>query len=227
MTFVSQPAFEHLLSYSENWRPNIIRNNDMQTNRDNIKLKIDKMLKLIDKQRPGFIDTLETNLTINDIHSSIPNRSVPRSLVSFYSCISGYKKNDQGYSLEIIPRYTLIPVHMIAARIQEFNNTYENYPELDEWKPDMIPFLESFTGDYYCIRSLDIDNSMHLIYRDADSFCVYQDIEHFLEVTIECYERKAYFLNENKYLTYDRDLRNKIYDTAAKSRGIAVVQHPS
>jgi hypothetical protein len=171
--------------------------------------KIRKLLKIIDKQRPGFIDTYGKELQSEEVHRIIANRHIPEGLTAFYSFIntSGVYSGLVGY---IIPNWELIPIQNIKDTVKRLQDLKNKYPSLDWWKPDMIPFLTNGCGDYYCVRSLENDQSVYIIYHDDEPFREFLCLEEFLNFTIECYEKKIYFLDNEGCLDCNYDLLEKL-----------------
>jgi hypothetical protein len=186
-----------------------------------IRSKVEYLVKLINEQRPGFLEKFKSNASIDQIHQSIPSQLIPTGLTEIYSCIRGVKFEQSDMDLfDLIPGYELLALDEIDDIYRSLNDGYAKYPILDEWKSDMIPFLRHARGDLYCIRSLENNQSIYSLYKDDFGFYVYQDMEHFLDVSIACYEQKAYYLDEEQYLVRNYELRNMIYYEAAISRGL-------
>jgi hypothetical protein len=195
-----------------------------------IRSKVEYLVNLINEQRPGFIDYFKSDSSVEKIYEAIPIQIIPEGLIEIYSYIRGVSRFERSdiNSFDLIPDYELFSLNEISNMMKILRDSYSKRPSLDDWKLDMIPFLRNCRSDFYCIRSLDNDQSIHLIYRDDMGFSVYQDIEHFLDVSISCYLQKAYFLDEEGYLICNDELKNKIYYEGAISRGIKPneIQYP-
>jgi hypothetical protein len=61
---------------------------------------------------------------------------------------------------------------------------------------DMIPFLYDGFGNYVCVKNLPDDESLWTILKTGGIGQCFININHFLLTSIECYEREAYFWDE-------------------------------
>jgi hypothetical protein len=186
--------------------------------------KVTTLINLMDAQRPGLIQALSSKFTIDQIHEAIPGYKIPQGLLEILLQIRGCEKFERiGLRLStFIPDHELIAISEIHQTIQGLNECFALYPELDDWKPDMIPFLFDGAGNFYCVRTLENDQSVHIVYHDDAEIWVYQDIEHFLDVNIECFLKNAYFIDEDGFLECNYELRDEIYEAAATKRGIEI-----
>jgi hypothetical protein len=178
--------------------------------------KFKTLLKIIERQRPGFTESYGDGLTFEEIHLLFPDLFIPDGLLAIYSCISGSNlafRNSLKPCVDVIPMYRLIPINQITGVIKNLEKLLKEYPEVDNWKPDMIPFMKNESGDYYLIRSLEEDQSIWNIRHDSyesepSPYCM--NMETFIDFTIDCYKSKAYSLGKNSYLKTDFELKAKI-----------------
>jgi uncharacterized protein Usg len=188
-----------------------------------IQQKFNRLLKLIENQRPGFIEAYGLGLTVEEIHLRFPEIFISSDLLGIYTCISGLNlssQNPQYLWTDIIPEYSLVSINQVKKEIDKFQDLSKIYPELDDWKSDMIPFLMNESSDYYCVRTLENDHSVWLIVHDNYDFDLkpsFPSTSVFIDFTIDCYQSKIYFLDEDNYSCINYDFLDKIGD---KYRGI-------
>ncbi len=155
---------------------------------------LDTYLKLSDKLRPGYTDTLAKK---SDVSIQLPT-----SLKKVYSKISGtyYEIEDQKM-MDFIPGYLLI-------RDTEYENFKKSLDKIviDE-NDNFYPFLVNYSSDFYALKVRDNhEEGVYTIDHDMpDAIKIHNSIEDFFKTIISCYEENVYFLDEDGYLDMDFD----------------------
>ncbi len=76
---------------------------------------------------------------------------------------------------------------------------------------NMIPFIEDGCGSNLCVKNLPDDQSVWYLGKAEDPRLEYISINHFLLTSIACYERGAYFFDEEEgFWAYDPDYEKEI-----------------
>lgn len=155
------------------------------------------LLEVISKKRKKYVNSLGQSLSPDEVRALISIQPVPDELVAIYTCVRGTPWDHEDTKLwGLIPGYGLIAINEINEIINKFIE-WRNEGIEQDWQPDMIPFLQNYSGDYYFIRSLEDDNSIVSLIHDAGLYSsIYQNIEHFILTTIDCYKKKLYVLEE-------------------------------
>jgi hypothetical protein len=185
----------------------------MSTDIKKLSTKFKKLLKTINKQRPGFFDAVYKGNKIDKINSEIPNQLIPNGLIAIYLNVGGdvshVKKNFYKLS-PLVPEYIFLELSRIKANIKLMEEVSLLYPELQDWKSDMIPFLTNESGCFYCVRSLENDQSVHLFLKDDPPLYICSNLNSFFDMILEQYTEKAYFTDEDGYLDCNWELLMKI-----------------
>jgi len=178
----------------------------------NTQQKFKELINLVEKQRPGYIQSLGQGSPIEELSDLMDNPSLPEELIAIYSCVRGTSWDglEDDKLMDLIPSYGLIPIDEIEEEIRSLSKVRDEFPNY-WWKPDMVPFLRDYSSDYYCVRTLPDDHSIVSIMHDCDGAPpYYQDIESFLDTVIECYKQGAYFLDEEGFLVENEELEEQI-----------------
>jgi hypothetical protein len=180
------------------------------------KALFESLLAVIGKKRRKYLQSLGQGLTADQIRALISIKPVPEELVAIYSCVKGTSWNDE--MGDFIPGFELIAIDEINGVIEkeiayrdEFITKFGYY----DWEPDMIPFLRDYSSDIYCVRTLENDNSVVTIDHEAGIFVTYQNMDHFILSTIECYKQNVYFMDRGILGFSDTNLLKEIINKTA------------
>lgn len=134
---------------------------------------------------------------------------VPKNVQQLYQLCNGQKDNSP-----LFLSYTLLP---LREALDEYELTSEELGEDDlEWKSSWLP-LFGFQGDYYVIEC-DILSPRRgmILYRPAAQGMVeavypwYDSLEQMLLTLRSCFEKKAYFLDDDEILNENFESANAI-----------------
>jgi hypothetical protein len=176
-----------------------------------------RLLSVIREKRPDAIQYLGEGLSREEIESKIKSRSIPEALLDLYSCISFSNYDFFGYIIS--GSWNLIPIDNINDEIEFQQNMnirmLDKYPDFvyEKYSEDMIPFLEDGGGNIVCVKNLPHDQSVWYLDKVLDPYLYYISIDHYLLTSIACYEREAYFFDEEeKFWTCDPYFEQEISD---------------
>ena len=92
---------------------------------------------------------------------------------------------------------------------------FDRFPDykFGMYSKTMIPFLYDGYGNYICVKNLPNDESLWLIRKSEDPCIYFNNINHFILTGIICYERGAYYWDEEEgYWDNDPDLEEEIME---------------
>lgn len=185
----------------------------MNTDIKELSAKFNQLLKTVNNLRPGFYDAVYNGNNIEKINSELSNFLIPNGLKAIYLNVGGdisHVKNNFYKLSTFIPGYIFLELSRIKSEINIMEKVNISYPELKFWKPDMIPFLTNESGCLYCVRSLEEDQSVHLLLKDDSPLYICSNLNYFFDMVLELYTEKAYFTDEDNYLDCNWELLNKI-----------------
>jgi hypothetical protein len=178
-----------------------------------IQRKFKTLIKIIEKQRPGAFARYYNGPSSEEIEPLLPGRSIPDELVALYSCFDQSNATlPEKFTFldEIRPSFSLIPMQETSKIIKNLERLFLEYPEVDYWQPDMIPFMKNESSDYFVIRTLEDDRSIWLIFHDMEPIYYFQNMDLFLDFIIECYRKKAYYVDKDGCPLTNFDLEDEI-----------------
>ena len=172
--------------------------------------KFKRLLNIVEGQRPGFINALGSGFSLEEIQNALPNRTVPDELKCIYLSVGKDPPSGGGFLRYLMPIFEFIPLHHIQETMNTSNILALEYPEVNEYKVDMIPFLFDQSGDYYYFRTLSKDRSVHYIDKEGNRFYECSDLGIFFDMLFEQYEANVYFMEDGGWLECDADLEEEI-----------------
>jgi hypothetical protein len=196
----------------------------------NTKEIIERLLRVLHEKKPSEIHYLGKGLSLEEIESKIPIRPIPAGLIDIYSYISGSPEADI-FGYIIGGSWNLIFIDEINAEIElckSINRSMADMSpgyEINTLRDHMIPFLYDGGGNTMWVSNLPDEDSVWYFPKDDEPSLCYISINHFLLTVIACYERGAYFWNEeegfwdNDYF-FEIEIGDEIRDNLLESEGI-------
>jgi hypothetical protein len=183
----------------------------------NIKEICERLLSIIREKRPDDFQYLGNGLSRAEIESKVKIHPIPEALIDLYSCVSGSNKDFSGYIIS--GSWNLIFINDINEEIKwqkrrnkSMLDTFPDY-EFGMYSNNMIPFLDDGSGNCVCVKNLPDDQSVWYIPKSDEPSPYYISIDHFLLTSIACYEREAYFLDEEEgFWSCDPEFEQEIAD---------------
>jgi hypothetical protein len=172
-----------------------------------------RLKEIIEFKRPDVVKFLGEGVSRSELESKIKNLSIPQSLIDLYSCMSSYPERERHTVYLLTPDRDLIYVGEIYAEIDLQLKLCEKYNDLEgaEFFTNAIPFLENGAGDSVWVKNQVNDNSVWLKMKESDPEKIYESIDHFLLTAITCYEREAYYYDEEEdFWDMDFDMESRI-----------------
>lgn len=163
----------------------------------------ERLLEIVREKKPDQFEYLGKGLSRAEIESKIKTHPIPEALIDIYGCVSGLPDIDTPYFLIFLDWNLLYidDVNKTIDRLEEGNLTMVNFfPDykLGMYSNHMIPFAYDGSGNFMCVKNLPNDQSVWDIPKSDEPHMVYLSIDHFLLTTIACYEREAYFWDEEE-----------------------------
>jgi hypothetical protein len=183
------------------------------TTKQIIQRKFKSLIKIIEKQRPGAFAKYYNGPSSEEMGALLPDRNIPDELVAIYSCfdrVNASLPEKHSFLDELRPSFSLIPMNEISKIILNLERLAREYPEADFWQPDMIPFMRNESSDYFIVRTFEDDKSIWLIFHDNEPLYYFQNMGLFLDFMVECYKKKAYYLDEDGFPYTNFDLEDEI-----------------
>ena len=178
----------------------------------------ERLLAVIQEKRPDELHYLGKGLSREEIESKIKTRPIPETLIDLYSCMSGTPDIDLHYCI-ISSGWNLLyinDVNEVIDRIAESNKLFfDLFPDykFGMYSKTMIPFLYDGHGNFICVKNLPNDDSLWFIPKAGDHCVAFNNINHFLLTGILCYEREAYYWDEEEgYWDNDPDFEEEIME---------------
>ncbi len=161
-----------------------------------------ELLQVIETIRPGYRATLGSGTDRNTMSNIIGRDVVPDLIYSIYSQVNGTdgQIQDQKF-MDLVPGYRILQLSELSERRDRI---YAMAPWVKS--EDIIPVLANYSDDYLCLRMAETSGDLVDFTHDMDEIqMMYDSSESFLHSVKECYEKGAYFLDEDQYLECDDD----------------------